>query len=346
MIARGVDIVIISLSWALAGILGFAAHRASLCTVRAVAEVMSSRRAYCLTSFAKAVLWVFAIVLPVLAVRPHLADGIAGLPFSWWPVLGGLVFGMGAALNGGCSFSTLSRLADGQLSMLATLLGFVAGVVIEGRILSTVHSSDAPFDAPGILTLAPFAGILSLVIWLWAAHEVFKLWRTRPHHVGMAGLVLARQYRLSTAAAIIGIASAGLYLIYGSWSFMAVLRRSPGMLGVEDWGLVMERMALLAAVIAGMVLSTVQRRSFRLDWRVRRSWFLNLGGGILMGAGAVLVPGGNDALLLYGIPMFSRHALPAYAAMLVGVAMVLVSMRFVVGDPMTIRCDGDICRAD
>jgi hypothetical protein len=45
----------------LGAILGFAAHRASICTVRAVAEVMSSRSGYMLASIAKSVLWVWAV---------------------------------------------------------------------------------------------------------------------------------------------------------------------------------------------------------------------------------------------------------------------------------------------
>jgi hypothetical protein len=36
--------------------------------------------------------------------------------------------GVGAAVNGGCSLSTLTRLADGDLGMLAAPAGFLAGV--------------------------------------------------------------------------------------------------------------------------------------------------------------------------------------------------------------------------
>ncbi len=48
---------------ALAMLIGFAAHRASLCTVRAVAEMMSSGTAWMLASFLKAAAWVAAIDL-------------------------------------------------------------------------------------------------------------------------------------------------------------------------------------------------------------------------------------------------------------------------------------------
>ncbi|MDX1401334.1 MAG: hypothetical protein R3245_05385, partial [Kiloniellales bacterium] len=43
--------------------LGFAAHRASICTVKAVVEVMSSRRGFMLASLFKTVLWAMAVIL-------------------------------------------------------------------------------------------------------------------------------------------------------------------------------------------------------------------------------------------------------------------------------------------
>ena len=43
----------------LAGVLGFSAHRAGICNVMAVAEVLTSRRAHQLMSFLKTTLWVY-----------------------------------------------------------------------------------------------------------------------------------------------------------------------------------------------------------------------------------------------------------------------------------------------
>ena len=38
-------------------------------------------------------------------------------------------------------------------------------------------------------------------------------------------------------------------------------------------------------------------------------------GGVLMGAGGALIPGGNDALVLLGMPLLQLSAFAAYAAM-------------------------------
>jgi Sulphur transport len=91
------------------------------------------------------------------------------------------------------------------------------------------------------------------------------------------------------------------------------------------------RWVLLVAVLAGMLTSTIQRDSFRVDWRPRRAWFMNFGGGMLMGFGTALAPGGNDVLVMYGIPTLSPYALPTYLALGLGVAFGLLLLRTIFG---------------
>ncbi len=94
-----------------------------------------------------------------------------------------------------------------------------------------------------------------------------------------------------------------------------------------------------------MALSTIQRGSFRLDWIPRPSWLRNLGGGALMGLGTALLPGGNDALVLYGIPSLSPHALPALATMVIGIAAAVWLLRHF-GVEMRVTCRNDLYIAD
>lgn len=59
-----------------------------------------------------------------------------------------------------------------------------------------------------------------------------------------------------------------------------------------------------------------------------------------MGIGAALVPGGNDVLLLNAIPGLATHAIPAYLAMLVGIAMgLLIRKRYFSASPQ-VDADG------
>src|SRR5262245_45637590 len=89
--------LILTVSLGMAAAIGYAAH--SLCTVRAVSEIMDRRSADMLFSFGKAALWAALIVVPLRwaeigaiaeAVVPRL--GIAILA-------GAFVFGVGVALN-------------------------------------------------------------------------------------------------------------------------------------------------------------------------------------------------------------------------------------------------------
>ena len=61
-----------------------------------------------------------------------------------------------------------------------------------------------------------------------------------------------------------------------------------------------------------------------------------------MGLGVALIPGGNDALVLYAIPSLSPHALPAYVAMAVGIAAALLLMRWVLGVHTRVQCRDDL----
>jgi hypothetical protein len=69
-------------------------------------------------------------------------------------------------------------------------------------------------------------------------------------------------------------------------------------------------------------------------------------GGALMGAGAVLTPGGNDTLILKTLPGLSPHAIPAFAALLCRICTTLLLMRLFSGKTMQVDCSNDICRTD
>jgi uncharacterized membrane protein YedE/YeeE len=334
------------LASALAAILGFAAHRASVCTVRGVAEVISSRTGHMLASIGKSVLWVIAVTIPVSLLMPS-----AGANLTWWPltgaaVLGGFAFGMGAAVNGACAYSTMARLVDGEGGMLVTVAALAFGVLgfgalVERHWLERPVPTPAPAGSPNAWVLA-----IGLAFVLWGVYEAARLWRTRPAGVRIRDLALSPKYRLSSAAMLIGLAGAVIFLMYGSASYTGTVQQlveaSRGMRGFPAT----ERWVLLVAALVGMLLSTVQRGSFWLDWQPRWMWLRNICGGVLMGLGVALTPGGNDALVLYGIPSLSPHALPAFLAMAVGIALGLSVMRAWLGIELRVACRNDLYIAD
>lgn len=136
---------------------GASVHRAGLCTVKAVAEVMTSGRAHLLWSFLKASFWTLGLLSiamladaePSLASRPLMLSGIGG----------GLLFGMAAGINGACSASTLSRLAEGHGVMLLTLAGWGGGLLAMKGLLAPDHGA-------AVAALLPFWMILPGLGWI------------------------------------------------------------------------------------------------------------------------------------------------------------------------------------
>lgn len=317
------------LSLALVFAIGFAAHRASLCTVRAVMQWMEHRKSSLLVSFFYASLWASLVTgVFVWAGLP-----IKGTPLlnSAWPysLAGGLLFGMGAAVNGGCSLSTLQRLADGDARLVTTLVFFVLGSFSVAWLQAV---GGVPWPHMRLLWWAGIGmgirGALILALLVWAAWQLVVLWRCRDRSLRLGQWLLAPRYRLSLAAMVLGLCSGLLFLVEGAWTYTNYLREV-GVSWVQGtpapgW----RRLALVGFLFAGMVLSSVQRGQF--EWRAARpvvGW-RNMLGGSLMGIGGAMVPGGNDTVLLVLMPTLSWQALASFGAMLVGIYVVVRAMRW------------------
>lgn len=328
----------------LAGFIGYSSHRAGLCTVKAVAELMGSRQGFVLASFAKATVWVALVYGTLRLYFPSASETFQVYEPRELALLGGFLFGIGAAINRGCSLSTLQRLADGDLWMLLTLAGLGTGFLAwsmadDAMGLSRVIHVPLIWHRLGDWT----AGIL-VPLWLLALWELFRLWRSRPPLLPIWRLPNVPAYRLSTAALIIGVSGGLLYGLQGAWTYSnylksaieSVHRHSAPASVFQGW--------LFAALLAGMVASAAQRGSFRPRFRCKNAELARrYMGGTVMGFGAAAIPGGNDTLILTGIPTLSGWALAAYISLLLGVATAMSVMQWAGGKIPRIGCAGDVC---
>ncbi len=103
---------------AVAGGIGYLAQHTGICMVRGVMNLRQGRPMMILAMLLCGIC-VWAIVpfanaweveMPLLRYDWHYYFG-----------LGGLLFGLGAGVNGGCGISTLSKLAHGEMPMAATV---------------------------------------------------------------------------------------------------------------------------------------------------------------------------------------------------------------------------------
>jgi hypothetical protein len=140
--------------------------------------------------------------------------------------------------------------------------------------------------------------------------------------------ILWPNHEASVIAAAMGLAAGALYAIEGAWTYSNLIRSAVHGTSSGSAPVGLFHGALVAALLGGMVLSGLQRRSFNLQVPVFATTYLRHGAaGLLMGVGASLIPGGNDTLLLSSLPALTASAAVAYVSMLAGISLGLLALQ-------------------
>lgn len=289
---------------------GYAAQRGSLCVISGIETLLEGRSARVFLSFLRCSVWVIAVTLPLAwVIDGNQLDRLA-LPMAQ-TLAGGLMFGVGAAINGGCSFGTLIRLGGGDASFIATLAGLGFGILIEMR--APGWNPAQTIVGPSPLERADVIGVAVLLAAVaFCAREVL-LFRRRKRH--------ATLWPPERAALLMGAAGGILYALNGSWAYTVAIERGLSDMrqsGIPNFDLALIFLACVGG--AGMAARTQGTFAFRLRLRDVAKRLL---GGTVMGVAATMIPGGNDVLILPALPALSPHAPVAYAALVVGAAVAL-----------------------
>ena len=162
--------------------------------------------------------------VPILLFLPGTATPNRSYAITVASIAGGFLFGVGAAVNGGCAFSTLGHLANGNLWMLTTIFGFCIGVAGLSIMVPMAEPGQALtpllFKAPKSLIFAVLA-----LLWLFLSWEIFRLWKSRAKGTSWIQLFLSKYYRLSTAALVLGFSGGVLYALHDAWTYTNALKR-------------------------------------------------------------------------------------------------------------------------
>ncbi|MDQ0996145.1 putative membrane protein YedE/YeeE [Phyllobacterium ifriqiyense] len=277
--------------------LGVAIQHGTTCAVRAMSELIRERRADGLLGFLECGLWALLVawlLTPDTAVPQWEPVG--------WLCLGAALFGAGATMNCGCAFGSIARLGEGRAEFLLT----GAGAYLSFRILDALGEgrSTLPEQSP-----VPENALLIVLVGLPLLIGVrFLVWR-RP-----IGIVL----QLSMLMAVIGIIGAFVGALHQPWPWMLALR----FIGTSNWLTVLG----LVGLVSGSIANGVVRGRFRLARPKLAAVRDRFAGGMLMGAGSALVPGGNDSLILQGIPSGSPSAFLAYGIVLATIGALLLTV--------------------
>ena len=287
--------VSIVITLTIAAVIGYTAQVTGLCMVRGVSDWIRGRRLR-LTAILMAGFWIY-LFTPLIEYHNH--SFLTVYAFHWFIPLGGFMFGIGAAINGACSISTATRLASGDLRMVLTMLGWLAGwillimVGVEPRLRSMPYQVGLlPWFAMGTLML------VSILVY-WRFHDRWRLWR---------GIML------------VGIFAGALFLYEPAWSPSDFVRDSglnlmAGTLPFPS----LSRVLILLAMLLGMTAGAWRFRRFRWVLPAIGETGKHLGSGLLMGVGSALALGGNDFQLLLALPALSPASLSAMAGMLAGI---------------------------
>jgi toxin CptA len=303
------DIVLTSFGFLIAalcaGVMGYAIQRGATCTVAAMDEVVNKRSVRRMTSLVEASLWVAGGLLVAQAL--HLLPTMpSGYPPTWWTLLGGVLLGVGAYINGACVFGAIARLGSGEWAYVVTPIGFYAGCLSVGRLFALPPHQTLPYGSP-VLQAPGWVVLLFLAFVVWrVAHP---LW----HH-GRNGLAL-RVWSPHAATTVIGITFVLMLLLVGAWAYTDVLAELARGMAAS----LVARSLLLLALLLGAAWGGWTAGRFRSTAVTPAQLLKCFVGGVLMGWGSLLIPGGNDGLILVGMPLLWSYAWLAFLAMCVSI---------------------------
>lgn len=290
-------------------VLGFVIQRGGTCMVAAVDEFWTTRRFGLGRSLIETALWVTllagvaALIGLSVPASPRVEPGSAA-------ALGGVLLGIGAWLNGACALGTLAKIGSGQWAFFVTLGGIIAGIEASARVGMMSLPGLSMQAMPSVSTMISFSGVL-LVAFHW--RSLLGLTASDDRHP---------QQSLKWATVAIGICITIIALSVGSWSYTGALHAifRDGPLS-HSFDLAMMTAILGGAIVGGSLSKTM---SMQEEGGGLLDYARHLGGGILMGLGGGLVPGGNDQLILFNAPMFEPFAWLALTTMTLTILACLV----------------------
>lgn len=302
--------IAIALAIACAFIVGLAVNRGSTCAVAAARDLVLARQADSLVGFIVAIGIAGVLTLSARWLFGPVVHLVGDPPLGWPLMVGGVLLGIGATVNGACLFGTLGRIGNGELHFVAMPAGLAVGFAMVALIPGFEPGEVAPNplatpSLAGIAVLAAFA-LAALAAWRWIGGNASS----------------DRHWSYRHAMLLLGTAGSIEFMLIPGATYVDAVRLSVlgGMAGYAV-PVVATLAAMAGTIIAGFSAGTL---------RVRRPATIPLlrsfAGGMLMAAGGWLIPGGNDALLLAYLPGATIGGVIAYLVMTVTV-IALVAAR-------------------
>lgn len=283
--------------------LGFALVRANSCTVASTKRLICDGKTDWLIGLLVAISWSGISLVAVAALMPGHVRLPAQIPLGGYLILGSVLLGVGATINQGCFLGSISQFGRGNFNYLFTLLGIALALAWANHGDASTDDISAAHIAPRI---AIFANPVALLFVPFALYGVAQFIRSRKQ----------------TMLALIGVGVSGgmIYAMNPDWSYTALLSK----LVRGDYQIAGLKLELgAAAMFAGAFWSSFLAHTFNCRWPTVRQGAGCFLGGLLMGVGAGLIPGGNDSLMLWAIPGLTLYGPVAYLIMIITIGSVM-----------------------
>jgi uncharacterized membrane protein YedE/YeeE len=318
-------------------IFGIVVQRTQFCMVAAVSNIVLMR------DFRHAHAYLAALAVAILGTLFLESGGLVAISetgyrvqrYDWLVIIiGGLLFGLGSVLAGGCAGRTTVRASEGNLGAMIVLLAF--GLTAAATYFGAVEPYRVWLMQTSAIDLDAGDSALSAVLGLplWVGPAVIAL-------MCIAGIFLLgqarRSYTLLTAGVIIGFLIVAGWFVTGylsqddfsehrasSITIAGPLARATVFLTTGSFPGYGFTISVLIGIVIGAMSSAVVSRSFRLVIPEAQHLKHLLAGGALMGIGAICAGGCNIGAGLTGMSTGSVRALTALLAIVAGMLLGIV----------------------
>jgi hypothetical protein len=286
----------------------------------------------------------------LLAVEPPPTFG----PPSLTGLLGGLLFGIGMVLAGGCVVSTLYKMAGGNLAHGLAFVGIIVGSLLYAEMQPLVKAAERLASLGTDVTFFqvwPRAGQGAVWLLTGGAGLIFLRWRRQGKWQVNAGCQSYMQpWRVAVALAVLNLAiyffsgwPMGISTAYaklGAWAETLFFAEHVAQLAYFNQPSVVVEVAgrtltggagpridlifqtelmLMLGIFSGAFLTAVRLGEFKVyGLPPLRQGLATFGGGLLIALGARIANGCNIKHVLGGLPLLSLQSLLFVGGMLVG----------------------------
>jgi len=327
---------------------GIVMHRADFCLVRPFRDL------FLFGSLERFRYLVLSIGGTMFLVEMGRIGGV--IPFYPFPLLtppalttlaGGVLFGIGMVLAGGCVVGTLYRMGSGQGTSLTAFIGLIAGSGLYAEFhplwksLQQTTTLTPAITLPSLLSMTP--GVLTIPLSILLLFLSYSWWKggSLSYRNRARGSISHRTATLIliavtlTSCLLIGM-PLGITTSYAKFAatiewviapdhvaslpyFMArPFTYHPPLSQITLTGgagpfldaIALIQYPLIIGIVTGAFLSSLALGEFKIFLSApKNQYLLSLAGGVLMGLGARMTPGCNVWHILGGIPILSLSSL-------------------------------------